>query len=109
MPRIVLNFQHYRDAWSVHFIEADCRTIGPRTRFYTFTDLEAPRSFLKRCTPDGAILAGFDRSVRAWGRGSDNIQHFGSLSGYPRGRSDLPGHLFRLISCRMPIHGESVK
>src|ERR1035441_7296348 len=26
-----------------------------------------------------------------------------------RGRSDLPGHLFRLISCRIPIHGESIK
>ena len=24
MPRVMLNFQHYRDGWAVHFIEADC-------------------------------------------------------------------------------------
>jgi hypothetical protein len=31
MPRVLLNFQHYRDAWTVHFIQADCRSrIGPR-------------------------------------------------------------------------------
>jgi hypothetical protein len=37
MPRVLLNFQHYGDAWTVHFAEADSRTtIGLRTRFYKF-------------------------------------------------------------------------
>jgi hypothetical protein len=32
MPRVLLNFGH-REFWSVHFIEADCRTlIGSKTR-----------------------------------------------------------------------------
>jgi hypothetical protein len=36
-PRGLLNLQHYGNAWTVHFIDADCRTIiGPRTRYYTF-------------------------------------------------------------------------
>ena len=74
MPRVVLNFQHYRDAWSVHFIEADCRTtIGPETRFYNFATLDALRSFATRCQPEDATLSGFERSVRAWGRGSEYV------------------------------------
>ncbi len=61
---------HYRDAWTVHFIEADCRTtIGSTARFYSFADLKALRSFVTRCTPEDATLDGFDHNVRAWGRG----------------------------------------
>jgi hypothetical protein len=34
MPRVLLNFQLYGDAWTVHFIQDDCRTrIGRRTRY----------------------------------------------------------------------------
>src|SRR5947208_286433 len=34
MPRVLMSFDH-RDCWSVHFIEADCRTlIGPKMRYY---------------------------------------------------------------------------
>ena len=74
MPRVLLNFQHYRYAWTVHFIEDDCRTsIGPRTRFYSFTTLDSLRSFVGRCTPEDATLAGFDHSVRVWGRGSEYV------------------------------------
>jgi hypothetical protein len=52
MPRVLLNFQHYGNAWSVHFIEADCRTtIGSRTRFYGFSTLDALHSFVTRCQP----------------------------------------------------------
>jgi hypothetical protein len=37
MPRVLLNFQHYGNDWTVHFIEADYKTtIGPRTRYYNF-------------------------------------------------------------------------
>jgi hypothetical protein len=36
MPRVLMNFQYYKD-WVVHFIEADCRTtIGRRTRYIHF-------------------------------------------------------------------------
>src|ERR1035441_2713410 len=31
MPRVLLNFQHSGNAWTVHFTEQDCRnTIGPK-------------------------------------------------------------------------------
>ena len=74
MPRVLLNFQHYRDSWNVHFIEADCKTcIGPEPRFYEFATVEALRGFLERCNPADSSLAGFDRSVRAWGRGSEYV------------------------------------
>ena len=74
MPRVLLNFMHYRDAWTVHFIEADCRTtIGSTTRFYSFADLVALRSFVTRCTPEDATLDGFDHNVRVWGRGSEYV------------------------------------
>jgi hypothetical protein len=70
MPRVLLNFQHYRDSWSVHFIEADCKTtIGSRTRYYQFATLDSLRAFVTRCQPQDATLEGFDRSVRAWSRG----------------------------------------
>jgi hypothetical protein len=74
MPRGLLNFQHQRDAWAAHFVEADCRTaIGSRTRFYNFFTLDRLRSFETRCQPEDAALAGFDHSVRAWGRGSERV------------------------------------
>ena len=70
MPRVLLNFQHYKDLWSVHFIEADCKTlIGPITRYYDFATLEGLRAFVLRCNPED--IAKFDRSVSAWSRGSN--------------------------------------
>jgi hypothetical protein len=49
MPRVLLNFQHYRQLWNVHFIEADCRTsIGRKTRYYHFATLDGLRSFVVR-------------------------------------------------------------
>ena len=69
MPRVLLNFQHYKDLWSVHFIEEDCRTlIGTRTRYYNFGTVDGLRSFVTRCNPEN--MAEFERSLKAWGRGS---------------------------------------
>jgi hypothetical protein len=56
----------YRNASIMHIIEADCwTTIGPRTRFFNFATLNALRSFLTRCQPEDATLAGFEQSVGA--------------------------------------------
>jgi hypothetical protein len=72
MPRVLLNFQHYNHLWSVHFIEADCKTlIGPKTRYYDFATLEGLRAFVMRCTPED--IAKFDHSVKAWSRGSNYV------------------------------------
>jgi hypothetical protein len=39
----MLNFDHYRDGWNVHFLQADCRTgVGSRTRYLKFTTLDKP-------------------------------------------------------------------
>ena len=74
MPRVLLNFQHYGNAWTIHFVEADCRTrIGSRTRFYNLSTLDGLRSFVTRCQPEDATLAGFDQCARAWGRGSEYV------------------------------------
>lgn len=74
MPRVLLNFQHYQNAWNVHFIQDDCRTgIGSRTRYFKFATLDGLRAFLTRCHPQDATLAGFERSVRAWARGSEYV------------------------------------
>jgi len=74
VPRVLRNFQHYGNTWTVHFVKADCRvTVGPRTRFYNFATFDALRSFVTSCQPEEATLAGFDHSVRAWGRGSEYV------------------------------------
>jgi hypothetical protein len=88
MPRVLLNFDQYNDLWSVHFIEADCKTvIGPATRYYHFATLDGLRSFVVRCNPEN--MPGFERSVRAWGRGSNYVnvtdEQFGKLKNGPRG------------------------
>jgi len=46
MRRVLMNFDH-RDCWSVHFIEADCRTlIGPKTRYLQFASVDGLRAFV---------------------------------------------------------------
>ena len=85
MPRVLLNFQHYGNAWTVHFIDDDCRTlIGARTRYFDFLTLGALRAFVLRCHPEDATLAEFDRSVRAWARGNEYVhltpEQFGKLN-----------------------------
>jgi hypothetical protein len=72
MPRVLLNFQHYGELWSVHFIEADCRTaIGRQTRYFHFATVDGLRSFVLRCNPED--IAKFERSIRAWNRGSNYV------------------------------------
>jgi hypothetical protein len=35
MPRVLLNFDHYRDGWSVHVVQDDCRTrVGSRDSYF---------------------------------------------------------------------------
>ncbi len=72
MPRVLLNFQHYGNLWSVHFIEADCQTrIGSKTRCYHFATVDGLRSFVIRCNPEN--MPEFERSLRAWSRGSNYV------------------------------------
>jgi hypothetical protein len=59
VPRVLRNFQHYGNTWTVHF--------------YNFATFDALRSFVTSCQPEEATLAGFDHSVRAWGRGSEYV------------------------------------
>lgn len=68
MPRVLLNFQLYRD-WVVHFIQDDCRTaVGSRTRYFHLADAEQLRAFVVRCSPED--VTEFENGLRAWNRGS---------------------------------------
>ena len=85
MAPVLLNLQLYGGAWTVHFIQDNCRTtIGSRTRYYGLATLDSLRSFVTRCQPEDAALAGFDRSVRALGRGSEYVhlteEQYGKLA-----------------------------
>jgi hypothetical protein len=70
MPRVLLNFQHYR-CWTAHFVAADCKTtIGARTRYYDFPSLDDLRAFVVRCNADPEALLDFEQCIKSWGRGS---------------------------------------
>jgi hypothetical protein len=70
MHRVLLNFQHNR-FWTVHFIEADCKTtIGARTRYYSFPSLDDLRAFVVRCNADADALLDFEQCIKSWARGS---------------------------------------
>ena len=72
MPRVLMHFDHYDGLWWVGFLEADCRTsIGPKTRYYRFATLDGLRAFVVCCNPEN--MPDFERSVRAWSRGSDYV------------------------------------
>jgi hypothetical protein len=72
MPRVLTNYDHYKDLWWVHFIESDCRTlIGPKTRYYRFATVDGLRAFVIRCNVED--LEEFENSMRAWGRGSNYV------------------------------------
>lgn len=65
MPRVLLTFQHYRDAWTVHFIQGDCRTtIGSRTRYCNFATLDSLRALPDALSARGC-LAGRVRPQRS--------------------------------------------
>ena len=68
MPRVLLNFQHYDDLWTVHFTEADCKTlIGTKTRYYNFATEEGLRSFVIRCNSETcrSLNAAFEPGAEA--------------------------------------------
>lgn len=69
MRRVLMNFQFYR-GWSVHFMEADCRTPVGAGRFYDYADLERVREILVRANATHEVHAEFNHNVRAWSRGS---------------------------------------
>jgi hypothetical protein len=72
MPRVLMNFDHYKDLWWVHFIEADCETvIGPESRYYRFATLDGFRAFVVRCNLED--LKKFEHSVQTWGRRSNYV------------------------------------
>jgi hypothetical protein len=72
MPRALMNFDHYKALWWIHFIEADCKTlIGAQTGSYHFATVDGLRSFVIRCNVWD--VAKFEHSVRAWGRGSEQV------------------------------------
>ena len=64
-----MNFQCNR-GWSVHFIEADCRTPVSLGHFYAYTELAQVREILVRSNAAPEVFAEFDHNVRAWSRGS---------------------------------------
>ena len=59
--------------WSPSSRRTRRTTIDPRTRYCRFADLDSLRTFLTRCQPEDEALAGFEQSVRAWGRGSEYV------------------------------------
>jgi hypothetical protein len=42
-------------------------------RYFKVPSLDDLRSFVGRCQPEDATLVGFERSVRAWSRGSEYV------------------------------------
>jgi hypothetical protein len=48
MRRVLMNFM-FRDGWTVHFLEADCRTPLKPGRFYDVSTLKGVRALLARC------------------------------------------------------------
>lgn len=71
LRRALMNFQRYDGLWSVHFIDADCRTpIGIRTRYIDFATIDELRALVIRCNPDKSELAEFEQDIKRWGRGS---------------------------------------
>jgi hypothetical protein len=71
MPRVLLNFEHYGNAWTVHFIEGDCpTTIGPRTSYFNFPSLIA---FVASLPDAGLRMRPSSGSITVCGRGSEYV------------------------------------
>ena len=70
--RVMLNFDHHVGRYSVHFIEADCKTsVGPETGWIMVPNEDALRTFVQRCHPED--MEKFEQSLRSWGRGSNYV------------------------------------
>jgi hypothetical protein len=66
MRRLLLNFQLYK-GWNFHFINQDCRSsVG--SRYFTVNDPTMLRRIVIKLGCED--IADFDRSIRAWARGS---------------------------------------
>lgn len=69
MPRVLMNFQ-FLDGWTVHFIEADCKSIiGRRTRYFKFATAHEFREFVSRCNLEHPN--GFEAAMQNHARGSE--------------------------------------
>lgn len=69
LHRVLMNFQ-LRESWTVHFIEADCKTPLWPGRYYDFESVDRVREILVRATAPSETFEEFDRCVRSWSRGS---------------------------------------
>lgn len=69
LHRVLMNFQ-LREKWTVHFLEADCKTPLWPGRYYDYDTVNRVREILVRAAAPAETFEEFDRCVRAWGRGS---------------------------------------
>ena len=69
LHRVLMNFQS-REKWSVHFLEADCKTALWPGRYYDFDTVDRVREILVRAAALPETFEEFDRCVRSWSRGS---------------------------------------
>lgn len=67
--RVLMNFQ-LRERWTVHFLEADCKTVLWPGRYYDFESVDRLREILVRAAAPPETFEEFDRCVRSWSRGS---------------------------------------
>jgi len=68
MPRVLMNYQHYK-TFTCHFVQEDARsTIGHRTRNFDFGTLDDLDAFFQRCNPEEA--SELRNNMQRWGRGS---------------------------------------
>lgn len=69
LHRVLLNFDHYRDAYWVHFIHEDCHSrVGSRAMYIRLLTVDDLRAFILRCRPEDPSELKRDR--RHWERGS---------------------------------------
>jgi hypothetical protein len=69
LHRVLMNFQ-FREKWTVHFLEADCKTPLWRGRYYDFESVDRVREIRVRASSPPAVFEELERCVRAWSRGS---------------------------------------
>jgi hypothetical protein len=69
LHRVLMNFQ-LREKWTVHFLEADCKTPLWPGRYYDFESVDRLREILVRAAAPPETFEEFDRCVRSWSRGS---------------------------------------
>lgn len=68
MPRVLLQFDGYKDWWRVSFLQADCRTVVGRG--LRFRDPERIRELLRRANAGEEDFYKFEHELEMRGRGS---------------------------------------